>query len=160
MALSSTFPAHKPRTSHNLRLHPHTHAQGSTGEALKASLTFYSSEEEECNYSVVESTSGLGDTGQDGKRVQKVTVRRAGKNVLHIYVLTMRPILLYLQCCHLQRNVVHLFGSSNQLQTVKGVPVRFQGKFLLSELKMHSDIKLFHSISPYSCIHALDQGPN
>lgn len=118
-------------------------------EALKANLTFYSSEEEERKYSIVESTSGLGDTGQDGKRVQKVTVRRGGNAtaVLHICVLTLRPILLYLQCCHLQRNVVHLFGSSNELQTVKGVPVRFQGEFLLSELKMHSDIKRFHSFS-------------
>lgn len=38
-------------------------------------LTFYGGEEEECKHSIVEATSGLGDTGQDGERVQKVTVR-------------------------------------------------------------------------------------
>lgn len=51
--------------------------------------------------------------------------------------------VLYLQCCHFQRNVVHLFGSSNELQAVKGVPIWFQGEFLLFELKMHLDIQVF-----------------
>lgn len=45
-------------------------------EALKARLTFYSSEEEERENGIVESTCGLGDTGQDGERVQEVTEER------------------------------------------------------------------------------------
>lgn len=41
----------------------------------------------------------------------------------------------YLQYGDLQRDVVHFFGTSDELQTVGGVAICFQGKFLLSELK-------------------------
>lgn len=88
MALSSTFPAHRPRIPEAAQALATHSCRGInwTCEALKVNLTFYSREEEECDYSIVESTSGLGDTGQDGKRVQKVTVRRGGTVALHIHV--------------------------------------------------------------------------
>lgn len=48
----------------------------------------------------------------------------------------------YLQHGYFQRDVVHFFGASDKVQTIEGVAVRLQGKFLLSELKKHrQDIK-------------------
>lgn len=75
-------------------------------------------------------------------------------------------LVLYLQCGHFQRNVVHLFGRSNELQTVKRVPICFQGEFLLFELQVHLDIKfslitqlisavIFYTASCYKIIYML-----
>lgn len=94
-------------------------------------ISFYCSENEEGDDGVVQTTGWLGDAGQDGERVQQV---KHG---------------------NFQRDVVHFFGASDELQTVEGVAVCLQGKFLLSEhlfvVVLHSHVES-HS-SDHICQH-------
>lgn len=52
----------------------------------------------------------------------------------------------YLQHGHFERDVVHFFWASDELQTVQRVEVCLQGKLLLPELRQISDTSLHFSL--------------
>lgn len=74
MALSNMFPVHKKKTRE---------AEGLPGGRSRAPpcrdsrLTFHRGQDEERHHGVVQAARGLGDAGQHGERIQKVTMGRA-----------------------------------------------------------------------------------
>lgn len=66
--------------------------QSVTNEGSESKITFYRGEDEEGNYSVVQAAGRLGDTGQDGERVQQVTVRQRKMTTASIFIHAVYPV--------------------------------------------------------------------